>query len=148
WMRSRPAEAAQCVVATKGRFPTGPGPNDLGSSRRHLARALDASLTRLGVEHVDLYQLHAWDPLTPLEETLRFLGDAISAGKIGLWGVSNFTAWQLTKAGHLADALGVPRPVTTQLQYNLLVRGIEAEIVPAAEDAGVGILAWSPLAGG
>lgn len=148
WLRSRPAEAAKCVLATKGRFPTGTGPNDLGASRRHLARALDASLSRLGVDRVDLYQVHAWDPITPLEETLRFLDDAITAGKIDHYGVSNFTGWQLTKTAHLADAHGMPRPVTVQLQFNLLVRGIEAEILPAARDAGVGVLAWSPLAGG
>ena len=81
WLRTRTVEAAQCVIASKGRFPTGPGPNDLGSSRRHLRRALDASLRRLDVDHIDLYQLHAWDPLTPLDETLRFLDDAITDRK-------------------------------------------------------------------
>jgi aryl-alcohol dehydrogenase-like predicted oxidoreductase len=148
WLAARPADRDQMVLASKGRFPTGTGPNDLGSSRRHLARALEASLRRLQREHIDLYQLHAWDPLTPPEETIRFLGDAISAGKIGAWGVSNFTGWQLTKAVHLARELGVPAPLTIQSQYNLLVRGIEAEIIPAAADAGVGLLPWSPLAGG
>ena len=88
------------VVATKGRFPMGQGPNDLGLSRRHLAQALDASLKRLGVEQIDLYQMHAWDALTPLEETLRFLDDAIRAGKIAYYGFSNFLGWQLTKAVH------------------------------------------------
>ncbi|MGV8875995.1 MAG: aldo/keto reductase [Rhodoglobus sp.] len=148
WLRSRPTDAAHMVIASKGRFPTGDDPNEVGSSRRHLTRTLDASLGRLGVETIDLYQLHSWDPITPLEETLRFLDDAVSAGKIGHYGFSNFTGWQLTKATQLARAHGYPAPVTLQMQYNLLVRGIEAEILPAAADAKLGLLAWSPLAGG
>jgi aryl-alcohol dehydrogenase (NADP+) len=126
----------------------GAGPNDVGISRRHLRTALDASLTRLGVDHIDLYQLHAWDALTPLEETLRFLDDAVSAGKIGYYGFSNFLGWQLTKAVHVAKAHGWDLPVTLQPQYNLLVRDIEHEVVPASLDAGIGLLPWSPLAGG
>ncbi len=148
WLAAHPTEAAQMVVATKGRFPTGTGPNDLGTSRRHLTRALDASLARLGVEQIDLYQMHAWDALTPLEETLRFLDDAVSAGKIGYYGFSNYLGWQITKAVHLAKAAGWAAPVTLQPQYNLLVRSIELEIVPACLDAGIGLLPWSPLAGG
>ena len=119
----------------------GAGPNDLGTSRRHLRAALDDSLRRLGVEHIDLYQLHAWDALTPLDETLRFLDDAISQGKIGYYGFSNFTGWQLTKATMLAERHGWNLPVTLQPQYSLLVRGIEHEIVPAALDAGLGTAA-------
>ncbi len=95
------------VLATKGRFPTGNGPNDVGTSRRHLRRALDASLDRLGVDHIDLYQLHAWDPVTPLEETLGFLEDAVRAGKISYGGLSNFTGWQLQKACDLIDRHGL-----------------------------------------
>ncbi|WP_114853255.1 aldo/keto reductase [Brachybacterium sp. YJGR34] len=148
WLAAHPAEAQQIVLATKGRFPMGDGPNDLGTSRRHLRTALDASLRRLGVEHIDLYQLHAWDAFTPLEETLRFLDDAVSAGKIGYYGFSNFTGWQLTKAVHVAQQHGWELPVTLQPQYNLLVRGIEHEIVPASRDAGIGLLPWSPLGGG
>ncbi len=148
WLAAHPAEAAQMVIATKGRFPMGKGPNDLGNSRRHLGMALDASLVRLGVERVDLYQLHGWDALTPLEESLRFLDDAVRAGKIAHYGFSNFLGWQVTKAVHLARAAGMPAPVTLQPQYNLLVRGIEPEIVPACLDAGIGLLPWSPLAGG
>src|SRR5918994_6550420 len=102
WLAAHPTDAAQVVVATKGRFPMGSGPNDVGLSRRHLRTALDDSLRRLGVDHVDLYQMHAWDAVTPLEETLRFLDDAVSAGKIGYYGFSNFTGWQLTKATMLA----------------------------------------------
>ena len=124
------------------------GPNDLGTSRRHLRVALDDSLRRLGVDHIDLYQLHAWDALTPLEESLRFLDDAVAAGKIGYYGFSNFTGWQLTKAAMLAERHGWAPPVTLQPQYSLLVRGIEHEVVPAALDAGLGLLPWSPLGGG
>lgn len=148
WLGSHPTEARQIVLATKGRFPMGQGPNDLGTSRRHLRDALDASLRRLGVDHIDLYQLHAWDAISPLDETLRFLDDAVTAGKIGYYGFSNFTGWQLTKAVHLAERHGWSLPVTLQPQYNLLVRGIEQEIVPAALDAGLGLLPWSPLGGG
>ncbi|MFD3443310.1 aldo/keto reductase [Microbacteriaceae bacterium 4G12] len=148
WLADHPTEAAQVVLATKGRFPMGDGPNDIGISRRHLRTALDASLTRLGVDHIDLYQMHAWDALTPLEETLRFLDDAVSAGKIGYYGFSNFLGWQLTKAVHVAKAHGWELPVTLQPQYNLLVRDIEHEVVPASLDAGIGLLPWSPLAGG
>lgn len=148
WLKAHPTEAGQLVIATKGRFPMGDGPNDLGLSRRHLAVALDASLSRLGVEHIDLYQMHAWDAVTPLDETLRFLDDAVRAGKIGYYGFSNYLGWQLTKAVARAAALGFTPPVTLQPQYSLLVRDIEHEIVPAALDAGIGLLPWSPLAGG
>ena len=148
WLAAHPTEASQVVIATKGRFSMGPGSNDRGLSRRHLRTALDASLSRLGVEHIDLYQLHAWDALTPLEETLRFLNDAVSLGKISYYGFSNYLGWQLTKAVHVASAQGWAAPVTLQPQYNLLVRDIEHEVVPAALDAGVGLLPWSPLGGG
>ena len=148
WLAAHPTEASQVVLATKGRFPMGDGPNDLGLSRRHLRDALDASLRRLGVEHVDLYQMHAWDAVTPLEETLRFLDDAVTAGKISYYGFSNYLGWQLTKAVHTAAAHGWAAPVTLQPQYNLLVRDIEHEVVPASLDAGIGLLPWSPLAGG
>jgi aryl-alcohol dehydrogenase (NADP+) len=136
------------VLATKGRFPTGDGPNDVGTSRIHLRKALDASLDRLGVEHIDLYQLHAWDPITPLEETLSFLEDAVRAGKIAYGGLSNFTGWQLQKACDLIGYRGWSKLVTLQPQYNLLVREIEWEIVPAAQENGLGLLPWSPLGGG
>ena len=136
------------VLATKGRFGLDDAPNSSGLSARHLTRALDASLRRLGVDAVDLYQLHASDPLTPMEETLRTLDGFVRAGKIRYYGLSNFTGWQLTKAAHLADALNIARPVTLQPQYSLLVREIEWEIVPAAIDAGLGLLPWSPLGGG
>lgn len=148
WLASRPEARDRAVVASKGRFPMGQAPNDVGTSRRHLVRALDASLRRLGVEQIDLYQMHAWDPITPVEETLRFLQDAVGSGKIGYYGFSNFLGWQLTKAVHVAKRQGWHAPVTLQPQYSLMVREIELEIVPAALDAGVGLLPWSPLGGG
>src|SRR4249920_1093100 len=149
WFASRPAEVTEPVVlATKGRFGLDESPNGAGLSARHLTRAVDASLRRLGLEAVDLYQLHAFDPLTPLEETLRTLDGFVRAGKIRYYGLSNYTGWQLTKAVHLARALNVAQPVTLQAQYSLLVREVEWEIVPAAMDAGLGLLPWSPLGGG
>jgi len=149
WLADRPADVTGPVVlATKGRFATAGDPNGQGLSARHLTRALDASLRRLGVGTVDLYQLHAFDAWTPQEETLRTLDGFIRAGKILYYGLSNFTGWQLTKMVHLARQLGVPEPVTVQPQYSLVVRETEWEIVPAALDAGLGLLPWSPLAGG
>jgi aryl-alcohol dehydrogenase-like predicted oxidoreductase len=149
WLAKQPAEVRdQVVLATKGRFARGGGPNDVGLSRRHLRRALEASLRRLGVEHVDLYQVHAFDPHTPLEETLRFLDDAVRAGLIAYPGLSNYTGWQVQKVVDAAERLGLAVPVTLQPQYNLLVREIEWEIVPACESTGLGLLPWSPLGGG
>ncbi|MHA7208134.1 aldo/keto reductase [Arthrobacter sp. MDT1-65] len=148
WLAKNPAERDRMVLASKGRFPMGDDVNDLGLSRRHLRRALDASLTRLGVDHIDLYQVHSWDPVTPLEETLGFLDEAVVQGRIGYYGFSNYTGWQLTKAYQIARQRGYSLPVTLQPQYSLLVREIEAEIVPAVLDAGMGMLPWSPLGGG
>jgi aryl-alcohol dehydrogenase-like predicted oxidoreductase len=149
WLgKQSPEVRDQAVIATKGRFPTGGGPNDVGLSRRHLMRAIDASLRRLGIECIDLYQVHAYDPLTPIEETLRALDDAVRAGKAHYVGLSNFTGWQVQKVVDIADARGFSRPVTLQPQYNLLVREIEWEIVPACQASGLGLLPWSPLGGG
>jgi aryl-alcohol dehydrogenase-like predicted oxidoreductase len=148
WLAARPGRRDLVVLATKGRFPTDESPNGHGLSRRHLSLALDASLRRLKVETIDLYQVHAWDPLTRLEETLRFLDDAVRAGKINYVGLSNFTGWQLQKAVDLAEFRGLSAPVSMQPQYNLLARAVEWEIVPACEAAGLGLLAWSPLASG
>jgi aryl-alcohol dehydrogenase-like predicted oxidoreductase len=146
WLAARTNLRDRLVIATKGRFPMGDGRNDAGLSRTHLGRALDASLRRLGVDTVDLYQAHAWDPLTPIEETLGFFDDAVRAGKIRYAGVSNFLGWQLQKAAPMAgDAAPI---VTLQPQYNLLVRDIELEIVDVCRNEGIGILPWSPLAGG
>ena len=149
WLAARPRDLTQrVVIATKGRFATSPDPNGNGLSARHLTRALDASLGRLGVDAVDLYQVHAYDPFTPMEETLRTLDGFAQAGKIRYYGLSNFTGWQLTKAVLTARALGLREPVTLQPQYSLLVREIEWEIVPAAIELGLGLLPWSPLGGG
>jgi aryl-alcohol dehydrogenase-like predicted oxidoreductase len=151
WFARRPAEVTEPVVlATKGRFHFSDdnSPNGAGLSARHLTRALDASLRRLGREAIDLYQVHAFDALTPMEETLRTLDQFVRAGKIRYYGLSNFTGWQLTKAVHLARALNVPGPVTLQPQYSLLAREIEWEIVPAVLDARMGMLPWGPLGGG
>jgi aryl-alcohol dehydrogenase-like predicted oxidoreductase len=148
WLAARPTARDRMVLATKGRFPTDESPNGHGLSRRHLAMALDASLRRLAVDAIDLYQLHSFDPLTPIEETLRFLDDAVHAGKIRYVGLSNFTGWQIQKAVDTADALGLARPVTVQPQYNLLARATEWEIVPVCQSERLGLLPWSPLASG
>ena len=149
WLADRPADLTnQVVLATKGRFPMGEGPNDLGLTRRHLQRAVDDSLRRLGVDCIDLYQVHSWDPLTPIAETLRTLDGFLRQGKIRYFGLSNFTGWQVQKAMATAAALGLEPPVTLQPQYSLLVRELEWEIVPSCLDAGLGLLPWSPLGGG
>jgi aryl-alcohol dehydrogenase-like predicted oxidoreductase len=149
WLADRPSDLADRVVlTTKGRFATGRDANDVGTSRRHLTRALEASLRRLQVDSVDLYQVHAWDPVTPIEETLSFLDGAVRAGKVQHVGLSNYTGWQVQKSVATAERLGLARPVTLQPQYNLLVREVEWEIVPACQDAGLGLLPWSPLGGG
>ncbi|MDT7575875.1 MAG: hypothetical protein QOH17_2208 [Pseudonocardiales bacterium] len=148
WLAKRPDARDRIVLATKGRFPMGDGPNDVGLSRTNLTRALDASLKRLQTDTVDLYQAHAWDALTPLEETLRFFDDAVRAGKIRYAGVSNFVGWQLQKAAMLTDGLGLTPIVTLQPQYNLLVREIEFELTDVCLNENIGILPWSPLAGG
>jgi aryl-alcohol dehydrogenase-like predicted oxidoreductase len=148
WLASRPGARDRVVIATKGRFATGDGPNDVGLSRLNLTRALDASLRRLGVEAIDLYQAHSWDPITPIEETLRFYDDAVRAGKIHYVGVSNFVGWQLQKATLVARHLGFAPIVTLQPQYNLLQRSIEFELTQVCLNEGIGILPWSPLGGG
>lgn len=148
WLAERPGVRDTVVVATKGRFPMADHPNGVGLSRRHLSDALDASLRRLGVEAIDLYQLHAWDPLTPIEEYLRFLDDAVRAGKVHYVGLSNFTGWQLAAVVERARAHDWTQPVSLQPQYNLLTRGIELEVTAASAEYGLGLLPWSPLAGG
>ena len=149
WLADRsPSVRDATVIATKGRFPMGSDVNDLGLSRRHLQRGLDASLRRLGVDCVDLYQVHSWDPLTPLEETLGTLDDFVRTGKVRYIGLSNYTGWQVQKTVALAKERGWEVPVTLQPQYSLLVRELEWEIVPSCLDAGLGLLPWSPLGGG
>jgi aryl-alcohol dehydrogenase-like predicted oxidoreductase len=148
WLAGNPGHRSRIVLATKGRFPMADGVNDHGLSRRHLRLALEASLRRLQTDWIDLYQVHAHDALTPIEETLRFLDEAVRAGKINYLGLSNFTGWQLQHAVDTAEHLQLSAPVTLQPQYNLLVREIEWEIVPASQANGLGLLPWSPLGGG
>jgi aryl-alcohol dehydrogenase-like predicted oxidoreductase len=148
WLADRPGVRDQVVIATKGRFPMAAHANGVGLSRRHLSDALNASLSRLGTESVDLYQLHSWDPLTPIDEYLRFVDDAVSAGKVHYFGLSNFTGWQLTAVSERARAHGWTAPVSLQPQYNLLTRHIELEITGACSEYGLGLIPWSPLAGG
>lgn len=136
------------LIATKARFAMGDGPNDAGLSRLHLIEACEASLRRLRTDHLDLYQLHQWDGQTPLEETLEALDVLLGAGKIRYAGVSNFSAWHLMKTLGTAERHGLVRPVSQQIHYTLQAREAEFELVPAALDQGLGILIWSPLAGG
>jgi aryl-alcohol dehydrogenase (NADP+) len=138
----------QVVLATKGHFATGDGPNDRGSSRVHLTRAIDASLRRLQTDRVDLYQVHAWDAYAPIEETLATLDDLVHQGKTRYLGISNFFGWQVTKATGLQRHHGWAPFVTIQPQYSLVTRDIEREVLPAALDAGLGVLPWGPLGGG
>ncbi len=136
------------LLATKARFPMGPGANDRGLSRHHLIRACEASLRRLGTDHIDLYQVHEWDGLTPVEETMAALDSLVRAGKVGYIGVSNFAGWQLMKALGAADRAGGVRFISQQIHYTLEAREAEYELVPISLDQGLGILVWSPLGGG
>src|SRR3954471_13314494 len=136
------------LVATKVRMPMGDGHNDAGLSRHHVIRGAEASLRRLGTDYIDLYQVHEWDGQTPLEETLTALDDLVRSGKVRYVGCSNYAAWQMMKALAISDARMLERFVSTQVYYSLQNRDIEAEIVPAVLDQGLGILVWSPLAGG
>ncbi|WP_378740533.1 aldo/keto reductase [Nocardia brasiliensis] len=136
------------VLATKVYFPTGSGPNDKGLSRKHIMAAIDASLDRLGVDHVDLYQIHRWDYETPIEETMNALNDVVSAGKARYIGASSMFAWQFAKAQHVAETHGWAKFVSMQNHYNLAYREEEREMIPLCLDQGVGIIPWSPLARG
>lgn len=136
------------LIASKARFPMGDGPNDRGSSRHHILRACEASLKRLNTDYLDLYQLHQWDGQTPLEETLRALDDLVSSGKVRYVGISNFSAWHVMKTLGVAQASHYIRPVSQQIHYTLQAREAEYELLPAAQDQGLGTLVWSPLAGG
>jgi aryl-alcohol dehydrogenase-like predicted oxidoreductase len=137
------------LVATKAVGRTGPGPMRRGASRGHLLAALDASLERLDLDHVDLWQLHSWDPETPLEETLAACDTAVSSGRTRYVGVSNFTGWQTAQAATWQRSWPGRTPlVSTQMEYSLLQRGVEREVVPAAEALGLGVLPWSPLGRG
>jgi aryl-alcohol dehydrogenase-like predicted oxidoreductase len=136
------------IIATKVRGRMSPEPNDVRLSRHHIIEGCDASLKRLGTDHIDLYQLHSFDPNTPLEETLRALDDLVRRGKVRYIGVSNFTGWQLMKALAISEKYGWEKFVTLQAQYSLLSRDVEYDLVPLCLDQGLDILTWSPLSGG
>ena len=138
----------EVLVATKVRMAMGPGPNDAGLSRHHILAGCEASLRRLGTDHIDLYQVHEWDGVTPLEETLEALDLLVQAGKVRYVGASNYTGWQLMKALGTAERTGLPRFVSEQIFYSLQARDAEYELIPAAVDQGLGVLVWSPLSGG
>ncbi len=138
----------QVILATKVAGPMGPGINDLGLSRKHIMDSIDASLQRLGTDYVDLYQVHAYDPTTPLDETLRALDDCVRAGKVRYIGCSNYSAWQLMKANGLAREMGTARFDCLQPQYSLICRYIEREHLPLCLEEGIGVIPWSPLGGG
>lgn len=136
------------IVATKLRFPTGKHPNESGLSRHHIIEGANASLRRLDMDHVDLLYVHAWDPITPIQETMRALDDLVTSGKVRYIGVSNFKAWQVMKAQGLADQLGYHRFIAGQYQYSLVKRDIEWEFIDLFENEGIGLLPWGPLGGG
>jgi aryl-alcohol dehydrogenase-like predicted oxidoreductase len=136
------------VVATKFRFPMGEGPNDSGASRKHIISACEASLRRLDTDYIDLYQIHCWDSSTPIEETLSALDDLVRAGKVRYIGCSNFTGWQIEKSVRVSEREGLARFDCLQPQYSLVVRDIEHEVLPVSREEGLGVIPWSPLAGG
>jgi aryl-alcohol dehydrogenase-like predicted oxidoreductase len=138
----------QMVVATKVHGATGDGENDRGLSRKHIMAGIDASLSRLDMDYVDLYQIHRWDPRTPIEETMQALHDVVRAGKARYIGASSMYAWQFAKAQHAADRHGWTRFVSMQNHYNLIYREEEREMIPQCLDQGVGVIPWSPLARG
>jgi aryl-alcohol dehydrogenase-like predicted oxidoreductase len=138
----------EVLISTKGTFRSGPGPNDVGSSRQHLIQAVEGSLRRLGTDYVDLYQLHAFDALTPIEETLGTLDDLVRAGKLRYVGCSNFSGWHLMKSLAVSERYGLPRYVAHQAYYSLLNRDYEWELMPLALDQRVGTVVWSPLGWG
>ena len=143
-----PTRKPGMLIATKARFPMGQGPNDRGSSRWHLVRACEASLRRLRTDVIDLYQLHQWDGLTPLEETMEALDALVRSGKVRYVGCSNFSGWHMMKAMEVARRDGRVPFVSEQIHYTLQAREAEYELLPIAADQGLGVLVWSPLAGG
>lgn len=138
----------QVLISTKATFRMGPGPNEVGSSRHHLIRACEASLRRLGTDYIDLYQMHGFDGLTPVEEVVSTLNDLVRAGKVRYLGVSNFSGWQLMKSLAVADRYGFARYVANQTYYSLVGRDYEWELMPLGVDQGVGAVVWSPLGWG
>ncbi|MGC9522220.1 MAG: aldo/keto reductase [Anaerolineae bacterium] len=146
WLKQQRRE--NFIVATKVRWPVGDGPNDVGLSRKHIIDGIEASLRRLNTDYVDLYQVHGWDPGTPLEETLQTLDGLVDAGKVRYLGASNWTGWQLQKAVDLSWQNGWEAFSCHQPLYNLLDRSIEWEILPVCRNEGLGVIPWSPLRGG
>jgi aryl-alcohol dehydrogenase-like predicted oxidoreductase len=142
------ARRKDVILATKVRGRTGPGPNDVGLSRAHIMASIDASLRRLGTDWVDLYQVHGFDAATPLDETLRALDDVVRSGKVRYLGCSNHAAWQIAKANGLAAQHGWSRFESLQAYYTIAGRDLEREIVPLLADQAMGLMVWSPLAGG
>jgi aryl-alcohol dehydrogenase-like predicted oxidoreductase len=138
----------EVIVATKVRGRTGPGPNAVGLSRGHILDQIAASLKRMKLDYVDLYQIHGFDPVTPLEETMRALDDCVTRGLVRTIGCSNLAAWQIMKAQGIAERRGSARFETVQAYYTIAGRELEREILPMVEDQGMGVMVWSPLAGG
>jgi len=147
-LRDLGATREDVIIATKVRGRMNPGPNAVGLSRGHILDQIAASLKRLGLEHVDLYQIHGFDPVTPLEETLRALDDCVSRGLLRTIGCSNLAAWQIMKALGISDKRGFARFETVQAYYSVAGRDLEREVIPLVEDQGLGVMVWSPLAGG
>ncbi len=145
WLGSR---RDQYIVATKCHYPTGPMPWDAGNSRKNIMRALEASLRRLGTEYVDLYQLHAWDANTPIDETLQALDDVVRAGKVRYVGCSNFLAYQLARSIGRAEVLGTNNFISAQPRYNMLYREHERELFPLCAEERIAVIPYNPLAGG
>jgi len=146
WLKNKDRD--QLVIATKVRFSTGEGPNEVGLSRNHILSGVENSLRRLGTDYIDLYQVHAWDNATPLEETLSTLDGLVKSGKVRYLGASNYNGWQLQKALDMSRYLGWEPFICLQPLYNLLDRSIEWELVELCQNEGVGIIPWSPLRGG
>ena len=136
------------VLATKVYFPMGEGPNDIGLSRKHVTQGCEDSLRRLGTDYIDLYQVHCWDGVTPLQETLSALTDLVRSGKVRYIGVSNFTGWQLMRSVCVSEANGLEKFACLQPQYSLVERNIEREVLPICVEEGLGVIPWSPLGGG
>ena len=147
-LRDLQVKREDVIIATKVRGRTGPGPNAVGLSRGHIMDQIAGSLKRLGLDHVDLYQIHGFDPVTPIEETLRALDDCVSRGLVRTIGCSNLAAWQIMKALGISERRGFARFETVQAYYTIAGRDLEREILPLVEDQGLGVMVWSPLAGG
>lgn len=146
WLKGRHRD--ELIIATKVRFPMGEGPNEVGLSRKHIMAAVEASLRRLGTDYIDLYQVHCWDDVTPLEETLSTLNDLVRSGKVRYIGASNYSGWQLQKAIDLSRQMGWEPFRCLQPLYNLLDRSTEWELLPVCINEGLGVIPWSPLRGG